>query len=111
VKFTPSGGSIHIAATTEGERTAMVIVSDSGQGISSELLPVIFDRFRQARHAAKLGGLGLGLAIAKDIVELHGGSITATSPGLNRGSTFTVTLPLALERGVQDDRPSAEVTQ
>ena len=74
-------------------------VSDSGQGIDAEFLPFVFDRFRQAdstttrRHA----GLGLGLSIVKQLVELHGGSVQATSSGKNQGATFVVTLPLAAE--------------
>jgi signal transduction histidine kinase len=72
-----------------------VTVVDSGDGISPELLPHIFERFRQGstERDAWRGGLGLGLAIARDIVERHGGTVTAESGGQGRGSRFTVTLP------------------
>jgi CheY-like chemotaxis protein len=72
-------------------------VSDSGEGIKPEFLPHVFDRFRQADASAsrKHGGLGLGLAIVKHLTELHGGSVTAKSPGAGKGSTFTIALPVA----------------
>jgi signal transduction histidine kinase len=71
-------------------------VRDTGAGISPQFLPHVFDRFRQAPSAAREhGGLGLGLAIARHLVELHGGEITAASEGEGRGATFTVRLPIA----------------
>ncbi|MCU1268112.1 MAG: hypothetical protein JWM21_4430 [Acidobacteria bacterium] len=100
VKFTPRQGRVDIrAGSIDGE--AKIIVSDSGQGISPEFLPYVFDRFRQAdgTFTRSHGGLGLGLAIARHLVELHGGTIEAASNGNNPGATFTVTLPLLKGRG------------
>jgi PAS domain S-box-containing protein len=97
VKFTPMGGRIEITLE-RSEGRAAVSVSDTGIGIRPDLLPVIFDRFRQADSsiARAHGGLGLGLAIVKQLVELHGGSVEVTSSGEGRGATFTVALPVAL---------------
>ena len=99
IKFTPRGGSVDIDLKCV-ETTARLRVSDTGDGISSEFLPYVFDRFRQAEGSIsrKQGGLGLGLAVARHLVELHGGTINAESEGLGRGSVFTVDLPLAQER-------------
>jgi len=99
IKFTPRGGSVSIDLTCI-ESTARLTVSDTGDGISSEFLPYVFDRFRQAEGSIsrKQGGLGLGLAVARHLVELHGGTITAESDGLGNGAVFTVDLPLAQER-------------
>lgn len=95
VKFTPRGGEIRIAVGQERE-FATIVVSDSGQGIESELLPHIFERFRQGDSSLtrRHGGLGLGLAIAHQLVLLHGGEIEVESAGLNEGSRFTVRLPI-----------------
>ena len=95
IKFTPRGGRVEISAARRGNEAVME-VTDTGQGIAEEFLPHLFERFRQAdasttRHH---GGLGLGLAIVKHLIELHGGSIAARSAGSEKGSTFTVTLPL-----------------
>jgi PAS domain S-box-containing protein len=94
VKFTRAGGSVEVAATRDGE-CVRIVVTDTGQGIPAEFLPYIFDRFRQADPSTTRGtwGLGLGLSIAKHLTELHGGSIEATSPGPEQGSTFIVQLP------------------
>lgn len=99
IKFTPRGGSVNIDLTCV-ESTARLTVSDTGDGISLEFLPYVFDRFRQAEGSIsrKQGGLGLGLAVARHLVELHGGTIRAGSEGLGKGSVFTVDLPLAQER-------------
>jgi signal transduction histidine kinase/ActR/RegA family two-component response regulator len=95
VKFTPPGGSIEVAIQQPAPDTATISVSDNGEGIPPSFLPLVFERFKQAATVVKgRTGLGLGLAIAKDLVELHGGTITARSGGEHRGSTFTVTLPL-----------------
>jgi hypothetical protein len=74
------------------------VVSDNGDGISPDVLPYVFDRFRQADSTSTRahGGLGLGLSIVRHLVDLHGGRVTAESPGLGRGATFTVALPVAL---------------
>ncbi|HSL56156.1 MAG TPA: ATP-binding protein, partial [Pyrinomonadaceae bacterium] len=99
IKFTTRGGSVNIYLKCVAS-TARLTVSDTGDGISAEFLPYVFDRFRQAEGSIsrKQGGLGLGLAVARHLVELHGGTITAESEGLGRGSRFTVDLPLAQER-------------
>jgi CheY-like chemotaxis protein len=98
IKFTPAGGLIEVRLERL-ENKALLIVSDTGQGIDPEFLPRIFDRFRQADSSSKRrqGGLGLGLAIVKHIVELHGGAIYAYSRGEGQGSDFMITLPLAVQ--------------
>ncbi len=99
IKFTPAGGLIEVRLERL-ENKALLIVSDTGQGIDPEFLPHIFDRFRQADSSSKRqqGGLGLGLAIVKHIVELHGGAIYAYSRGEGQGSDFMITLPLAVQK-------------
>jgi signal transduction histidine kinase/ActR/RegA family two-component response regulator len=96
VKFTPDGGEVRVRLALDGARVRLA-VSDTGKGIASEFLPHVFDRFRQADSATTraYGGLGLGLAIVRHLVELHGGTVEADSDGENRGSTFSVTFPLA----------------
>jgi PAS domain S-box-containing protein len=96
VKFTPRGGLVQLRLSRVNSHVE-VAVSDTGQGISSEFLPHVFDRFRQAdqRITRQHGGLGLGLSIVRHLVELHGGGVRAESEGEGRGSTFTVTLPVA----------------
>lgn len=100
VKFTQSGGRVCVKVT-QGGGAVEVSVADTGLGIDKEFLPFVFDRFRQADSTTtrQHGGLGLGLAIARHLVEIHGGSIRAESPGTGRGATFTIRLPLA-EAGV-----------
>jgi PAS domain S-box-containing protein len=95
VKFTPEGGQITITLTQTGA-AAQIQVSDTGKGIHPDFLPYVFEHFRQENSTTtrKFGGLGLGLAIARQIVELHGGTIAATSAGEGQGATFTVKLPL-----------------
>ncbi len=95
VKFTPRGGKVQVLLRRVNSHIEMT-VTDSGQGISSEFLPFIFERFRQADATTtrRHGGLGLGLSIAKQLIDLHGGSIEAQSPGEGQGSTFIVRLPL-----------------
>ena len=94
VKFTGSGGTVSVELTTD-DRHCSIVVTDTGIGISAEFLPYIFDRFRQADQSTtrEHGGLGLGLAIAKEITELHGGMLKATSAGRGSGSRFTLMLP------------------
>lgn len=98
LKFTPTGGSIAVEIATD-EASAFLSVSDTGQGIAPDFLPYLFERFSQADGSAARvhGGLGLGLSIAKHLVELHDGSITARSAGPGLGSTFTLRLPCASE--------------
>lgn len=116
VKFTPNGGQIIIRLEEVGEQ-AQIQVSDTGQGISLEFLPHVFDHFRQADSTTtrKFGGLGLGLAIVRQLVEMHGGTVQAASPGEGQGATFTVRLPLPQEANpkIGVDRnvfPEASVT-
>ncbi|MDT5122282.1 MAG: hypothetical protein QOC96_1764 [Acidobacteriota bacterium] len=109
IKFTPQGGRV----TAQLERIdshAQITVSDTGEGISAEFLPFVFDRFRQAdgSNTRAHGGLGLGLAIVRHLIELHGGTITADSRGLGRGAAFTVRLPLM--RADFEKRRRAELT-
>lgn len=93
IKFTPDGGRIQIKLKYLNTH-AQVQISDSGQGISAEFLPYVFDPFRQATRTGKQGGLGLGLAIVRHLVELHGGAIAVESLGEGLGATFTIQLPL-----------------
>ncbi|MDQ3801473.1 MAG: ATP-binding protein, partial [Acidobacteriota bacterium] len=99
VKFTPKGGRIQVRLERINSHVE-ISVSDNGQGIAPEFLPHVFERFRQGDSsiARRFGGLGLGLAIVRQLVEMHGGTVAATSPGENQGATFTVTLPLAVVR-------------
>ncbi len=95
VKFTPPGGRITVSAR-RGGMGVLIGVADSGAGLDTAFLPYAFDRFRQADQSftRTRGGLGLGLAIVKNLVELHGGQVTAYSEGANSGATFIVELPL-----------------
>jgi signal transduction histidine kinase/ActR/RegA family two-component response regulator len=95
VKFTPEGGTIRVVQERRGNE-ALLQVTDSGIGIPANFLPHVFDRFRQADASTtrRYGGLGLGLAIVRQLVELHGGSIEAYSDGPDKGATFTLYLPL-----------------
>jgi len=99
-KFTPEGGKITVSLR-RSKSQAEIVVSDTGEGISSEFLPFVFERFRQADSStARIhSGLGLGLSIVRHLVESHGGTVSADSPGEGQGATFTVRLPLgAFER-------------
>lgn len=95
VKFSPSGGRIEIGLGGEGD-SAVLIVSDTGQGIEPSFLPHVFEMFRQAdgSNRRRHGGLGIGLALVRQLVQLHGGTISAESDGPNKGARFTVRLPL-----------------
>ncbi|MBD2440353.1 PAS domain-containing protein [Nostoc sp. FACHB-110] len=93
IKFTPAGGQIEVKLL-HYENTAEISVSDTGIGITPEFLPYVFERYRQDDRIPTKGGLGLGLAITQHLVELHGGTIQATSRGENQGATFTIKLPL-----------------
>ena len=99
VKFTPKGGRVDVTLSRE-KSSFQIQVKDNGQGISSDLLPRVFDRFRQADSSTRrrFAGLGLGLSIVKYIVEAHGGTIEADSPGEGKGSAFTVRLPIRAVR-------------
>jgi signal transduction histidine kinase len=95
IKFTPASGHVRVSLQKNGDDVALT-VSDTGQGISPEFLPYIFDRFRQADTSVTRshGGLGLGLAIVRHVVELHGGRVQVASEGPGRGASFSVCLPL-----------------
>ena len=94
VKYTPRGGRITVSAAIEEQRVVLR-VKDTGEGIDSEFLPHVFEPFRQGVSKTMRKGLGLGLAIVRRVVDLHGGRISAESPGLGEGSVFTVSLPMA----------------
>ena len=98
VKFTPGGGRIDISLRSENDH-AVVVVTDTGQGIDPVFLPHVFEMFRQAdsSNSRRHGGLGIGLALVRQLVQLHGGTISAESEGPNKGSRFTVRLPLLRE--------------
>jgi PAS domain S-box-containing protein len=108
IKFTPHGGRIEVRLEREGS-DARVRVSDTGQGIRPDFLPHVFERFRQGDSSSTRthGGLGLGLAIVRHLVELHGGSVTAESGGEGCGATFTITLPLIRASASATPDPSA----
>jgi signal transduction histidine kinase/ActR/RegA family two-component response regulator len=94
-KFTPQNGRVVVRSRRAGEKCEIEVV-DSGMGIAADFLPKIFDRFMQADSSRirQQGGLGLGLAVVRDLAEMHGGSVSALSRGIGEGATFTVTLPL-----------------
>jgi PAS domain S-box-containing protein len=96
IKFTPEGGRVEVALDRV-DSSVRIVVSDTGQGIGQDLLPHIFERFRQADSTSTRshGGLGLGLAITRHLVEMHGGTITAESQGEGKGASFTALLPLS----------------
>jgi signal transduction histidine kinase/ActR/RegA family two-component response regulator len=97
VKFTPKGGQVHVHLQAINSHVE-IVVSDTGQGIAPDVLPVVFERFRQADSSSTRvhGGLGLGLALVKHLVELHGGTVSANSAGEGKGATFVVTLPVRI---------------
>jgi signal transduction histidine kinase/ActR/RegA family two-component response regulator len=117
IKFTPADGVVGIELRAR-EASAEIVVTDSGEGIRSDFLPLMFQRFRQAdsTSARSHGGLGLGLAIVKHVTDAHGGSVSAESPGDGQGATFTVRLPIKELRirvdsdHAQTDRPRAQLT-
>jgi PAS domain S-box-containing protein len=105
VRFTPQGGTVQIMAKTQAPWVELT-VTDTGEGIDPAFLPHVFDRFRQADSTAarKHGGLGIGLAIARSLVELHGGTVKAASKGAGTGATFTVRLPIAATSSTEYER-------
>ncbi|HLL71188.1 MAG TPA: ATP-binding protein [Pyrinomonadaceae bacterium] len=109
VKFTPEGGRVEVGLARDGTH-AQIAVRDTGQGIKTEFLPFVFDRFRQADQSTTRthGGLGLGLAIVRHLVELHGGTVAAESEGIGAGATFKVMLPL-IEYAKRTDAAAAHV--
>lgn len=94
IKFTPAGKNVDLRLE-KLDGTLRISVGDEGEGIEPAFLPYVFERLRQGEGSQKRSGLGLGLAIARHIVELHHGEIAAESEGLGRGATFTLTLPVA----------------
>jgi PAS domain S-box-containing protein len=115
LKFTPAGGAIEVRLSRDGD-AARLVIEDSGIGIAPEILPNVFDRFRQADSSTTRthGGLGLGLALVRYLVEAHGGSVRAESEGAGRGATFIIALPLRATaprpRAAGDGAPTAELT-
>jgi two-component system CheB/CheR fusion protein len=107
VKFTPAGGSIEIALSSENDG-AVFAVTDTGQGIDASFLPHVFEMFRQAdgSNRRRHGGLGIGLALVHQLVQLHDGEITAASDGPNKGARFRVRLPL-LPETARPGRPAS----
>ena len=105
VKFTPNKGRIEIALRNRGDHAELVF-RDTGAGIPADVLPYVFDRFRQADSTSSRlhGGLGLGLALVRHLTEMHGGTVTVSSDGPGKGATFTILLP-ALDRA---QSPSAQ---
>ncbi len=108
IKFTPKGGKVSLTLARE-KSDLRIQVSDSGQGIDSELLPYVFDRFRQADSSTRrrFGGLGLGLSIVKQIVEMHGGTVEAHSGGEGKGSMFTVRVPIRVLQSGEELKDAA----
>lgn len=111
VKFTPKGGRVQVLLERVNSHIE-ISVSDTGQGIRPEFLPHVFDRFRQADSSTtrRHGGLGLGLSIVRQLVELHGGSVRAKSPGEGQGATFIVSLPLPIVRELPPDKAQPKGT-
>ena len=113
VKFTPRGGQVEVQLR-RADTHAEIVVSDTGIGISAEVLPFVFDRFRQADSSSTRAhaGLGLGLALVRHLVDLHGGRVTATSEGVDKGATFVVELPLPVPNAATESfarRPAGAV--
>ena len=108
IKFTPKGGEVDVRVERDGS-DVRVRVSDTGQGIAPEFLPHVFERFRQQDGSTtrEHGGLGLGLAIVRHLIEQHGGSVLAESGGAQRGATFTINLPIAAVKAPPDEPEAA----
>ncbi|HUR26537.1 MAG TPA: ATP-binding protein, partial [Planctomycetota bacterium] len=111
IKFTPRSGRIEVTLARIGSNVG-ITVADNGQGIAPEFLPHVFERFRQADASTTRfhGGLGLGLSIVKSIVEMHGGRVSATSPGLGKGASFRVELPVMVFADPLWQRPRRDAT-
>src|SRR5262249_16765765 len=115
VKFTNEGGRIEARLELAGDQIEITI-SDTGVGIEPQFLPYVFNRFRQADSTStrRYGGLGLGLSIVRHIVEMHGGCVSASSPGEGQGATFKIRIPVASGQDLQQPQmrqPESEVKQ
>ncbi len=110
IKFTPQGGTVTVQLS-QSESQAEIIVSDNGKGISPEFLPFVFERFRQADSTTtrQHSGLGLGLAIVRHLVEIHGGTVQAISPGTDQGATFIVRFPIITDQQVNSATIETEI--
>jgi signal transduction histidine kinase len=111
VKFTPKGGQIEVELRRRHSHVE-IVVSDTGQGIAADLLPHLFERFWQGDSTItrRYSGLGLGLALVRHLIEAHGGTVSARSPGEGMGATFTVSLPVAIARPVVDRERAAHTS-
>ncbi|NHZ97670.1 ATP-binding protein [Massilia sp. CCM 8734] len=110
IKFTPEGGSVFVRASVVSARRAQIVIEDTGCGIGAEFLPHVFDKFGQedASLTRRHGGLGIGLSIAKQLTELHSGTIEVSSPGHGLGTRFTLTFPIdSVDEGMGPGRPRA----
>jgi two-component sensor histidine kinase len=107
IQFTPSGGRISVAVRADDDR-AVLTVQDTGSGIDEAFLPYVFDQFRQGEGGLSRmhGGLGLGLTVVKQLVDLHDGSVDVSSPGIGLGTTFTVRLPRESELAASQESPN-----
>jgi PAS domain S-box-containing protein len=112
VKFTGTGGLISATVRQEGAAAILSIV-DNGSGIAPDFLPFVFDRFQQGDSSItrRVGGLGLGLALVRHIVELHGGQVAVASEGMGKGATFTITLPIRAAAPLHGDQPESPVAE
>jgi len=106
-KFTPSGGDISVTSRIE-DGQAIIEVRDSGVGIAPDLLPRLFDLFVQGQRSLDRseGGLGIGLSVCKQLIEMHGGHVVAASDGVGHGATFTIYLPIAMEEAAPGELTS-----
>jgi CheY-like chemotaxis protein len=111
-KFTPTGGSVTVHVTHDAQASVAVItIVDTGTGFEMADATRLFEPFSQAPSEDRKGGLGLGLALAKGLVHLHGGTVTASSPGLSKGATFTLSIPIAKDFGSQTHNRGLEASK
>jgi len=101
IKFTPAGGHVTVSLT-DTPHTCRVGVADTGAGIDPAFLPHVFERFRQGQPGGGTGGMGLGLAIVRHLVELHGGTVLARSAGIGKGAQFVIEVPRAARNRPQE---------
>jgi CheY-like chemotaxis protein len=108
VKYTPRGGRVTLRACREGELAA-IVVEDTGIGISADMLGRVFDMFVQGDRSTQRGGLGIGLALTRKLVELHGGTISAASAGPDQGTQFTIRMPLNGIHSTKEPAPAQKL--